>query len=93
MHLEPAGEQIVQKVTDDDNAGEVAYEPDEDIFTNEDRLFNWVNHQPSGSESGEGGPDKGHTLDWEVDEPLNNTEVALWESIRTKLGNLVRTGV
>ena len=49
--LEPAGEHIFHKATDDDNAGEEAYGPDEDIYNNEDRQFNWGNHQSSESES------------------------------------------
>ena len=46
--MEMAGEKIIHKATDDDNVGEKAYRPDEDIFNNEDRVFNWGSQQPRG---------------------------------------------
>ena len=46
----------IRLLTDDDNVGEEAYRPDEDIFNNEDMVLNWGSQQPSGT-------DKGHTLD------------------------------
>ena len=58
----------------------------------QDRVFNWGSQQPSRFDSGSGESDKGHILDKEVDESMVNTEMTLWDSIKSKLGFLIWTG-